>query len=109
MPFPNLLDSPVKAKPRYEVTPTPNKNFDIENQDAYKAYQMDITQIKPEPVQQPPRDKSVLDRRYEILENLGDGHTSRVYLARDLTIDPTDPKCKVAIKVFKSTYLQTTK
>ena len=40
---------------------------------------------------------SVFNQKYNIVENLGDGNTSRVYLGQALN-DPTE---KVAIKIFK--------
>ena len=63
------------------------------------------TQDNFEEVQKVKSEFSVLNGRYEITGNLGDGHTSRVYLGRDISKDLSDPKSNVAIKIFKSSFL----
>ena len=52
--------------------------------------------LEPQPIN-PDSKHSFFNGRYEIIDKLGDGHTSRVYLAQDR--DNTDSK--VAIKIFK--------
>lgn len=44
----------------------------------------------------------VLNERYEILKNLGEGNTSKVYLARDNKLNGK----LVAIKVLKDAFLR---
>ena len=52
-------------------------------------------------MQQRKQTKSILNDRYEILDQLGDGQTAVVYLANDLL-----EKKQVAIKIIRGTYLK---
>ena len=44
----------------------------------------------------------IFNGRFEILKSLGEGNTSKVYLARDLL----DANCFVAIKILKEEFLR---
>ena len=52
-------------------------------------------------MQQRKQSKSILNDRYEILDQLGDGQTAVVYLANDLV-----EKKQVALKIIRGTYLK---
>jgi serine/threonine protein kinase len=56
-----------------------------------------MSNIKQLPTQQHP----IFNNKYEILKSLGEGNTSKVYLARSLTT-PTE---LVAIKIMKDEFL----